>query len=62
VQDPGFANPAYPLDDYSLPHGSPGVGFVAFDPTAPGRVAPTLHPPAVAPGFPTMKFDPASDY
>ncbi len=31
VKNPGFANPAYPVDDYSLPHGSPGVGFVPFD-------------------------------
>jgi len=31
VQNPGFNNPAYPADDYSLPKGSPGVGFVVFD-------------------------------
>jgi hypothetical protein len=31
VKNPGFRNPAYPADDYSLPGGSPGVGFVAFD-------------------------------
>jgi len=31
TQDPGFADPPYPADDYSLPKGSPGVGFVVFD-------------------------------
>jgi hypothetical protein len=30
VQNPGFNNPAYPADDYSLPKGSPGVGFKMF--------------------------------
>src|SRR4051812_31331036 len=25
VQNPGFTNPAYPADDYSLSHGSPAV-------------------------------------
>ncbi len=27
VLNPGFNNPAYPADDYSLPKGSPGAGF-----------------------------------
>jgi len=31
VQNPGFNNPAYPADEYSLPKGSPGVGFALFD-------------------------------
>jgi hypothetical protein len=31
VQNPGFTNPAYPSDDYSLPAGSPGVAFIPFD-------------------------------
>jgi hypothetical protein len=39
-QNPGFNNPAYPTDDYSLPKGSPGVGFVVFDPTQAGRSNP----------------------
>ena len=31
IENPGFAKPPYPFDDYSLPAGSPGVGFVLFD-------------------------------
>lgn len=37
VQDPGFTNPTYPADDFSLRKGSPGVGFVVFDPNQAGR-------------------------
>ena len=62
VQNPGFTNPAYPADDYSLPHGSPGVGFVVFDPSQAGRTNPVLKPPAVAPTFPIKLFNPATDY
>ena len=62
VQNPGFNNPTYPADDFSLPHGSPGVGFVVFDPSQAGRSNPVIHPPAVAPGFPTQKYNPATDY
>ena len=62
VQNPGFNNPAYPADDYSLPHGSPGAGFAVFDATQAGRSNPVLKPPAVAPTFPTQKFNPATDY
>ncbi len=62
VQDPGFANPAYPADDFSLPKGSPGVGFVLFDPSQAGRINPVLMPPAVAATFPTKLFNPATDY
>ncbi|MGH9830602.1 MAG: hypothetical protein ACREDR_45935, partial [Blastocatellia bacterium] len=40
VQNPGFSNPAYPNDDFSLPGGSPGVGFVVFDPSQAGRSNP----------------------
>ena len=36
VRDPGFANPAYPADAYSLPQLSAGVGFVEFDPRRAG--------------------------
>ena len=32
VLNPGFNNPAYPADDYSLPNRSPGVGFVCLIP------------------------------
>ena len=62
VADPGFKNPAYPADDYSLPKGSPGAGFVPFDYTAAGRSNPVIQPPAVAATFPTMKYNPATDY
>ncbi len=62
IQNPGFANPAYPTDDYSLPKGSPGVGFVVFDPNQAGRSNPVIKPPAVAPSFPTKLYNPATDY
>jgi uncharacterized protein (TIGR03437 family) len=62
VQNPGFANPAYPNDDYSLPKGSPIPGFVIFDPTQAGRNNPILKPPAIAATFPTKTFNPATDY
>ncbi|MDR3699176.1 MAG: right-handed parallel beta-helix repeat-containing protein [Candidatus Sulfopaludibacter sp.] len=62
VQNPGFANPAYPADDYSLPNGSPGFGFVVFDPSQAGRSNPVIHPPAVPAKFPTKLFNPATDY
>ena len=62
VQNPGFANPAYPADDYSLPKGSPGVGFVPFDPSQAGRSNPVIMPPSVPPTFPTKPFNPATDY
>jgi hypothetical protein len=62
VQNPGFNNPAYPADDYSLPKGSPGIGFVVFDATQAGRNNPLLMPPAIAATFPTKVFNPATDY
>jgi hypothetical protein len=62
VQNPGFANPAYPADDYSLSKGSPGIGFVVFDPNQAGRTNPVIKPPAVAATFPTKTFNPATDY
>jgi len=62
VQNPGFNNPTYPADDFSLPHGSPGVGFVVFDPSQAGRTNPVLKPPAVAPTFPVKLYNPATDY
>ncbi len=62
VQNPGFANPSYPADDYSLPNGSPGVGFVPFDPSLAGRRDPVLNPPAIPATFPTQSFNPATDY
>jgi uncharacterized protein (TIGR03437 family) len=62
VQNPGFNNPAYPADDYTLPKGSPGVGFVVFDYTQAGRTNPVIKPPAILATFPTMTFNPATDY
>jgi hypothetical protein len=62
VQNPGFKNPAYPADDYSLPNGSPGVGFVVFDPSQAGRSNPVIMPPAVPATFPTKTFNPATDF
>lgn len=62
VQNPGFNNAAYPADDYSMPKGSPGVGFVPFDPSQAGRTNPLLKPPAVAATFPTKMYNPATDY
>ena len=62
VQNPGFTNPAYPADDYSLPKGSPGVGFVVFDTRQAGRSNPLIMPPSVPATFPTKSFNPATDY
>jgi len=62
VQNPGFKDPAYPADDYTLPKGSPGVGFVIFDPTQAGRTNPVIKPPAVPATFPTKTFNAATDF
>lgn len=63
--NPGFENPAYPNDDYSLPNGSPGIGFVVFDPSQAGRSTPVIKPtdPIDIPAtFPTATYNPATDY
>jgi uncharacterized protein (TIGR03437 family) len=62
VQNPEFKNPAYPADDFSLPNGSPGAGFVVFDPSQAGRSNPVINPPAVPATFPTKSFNPATDF
>lgn len=62
VQNPGFANPTYPADDFSLPKGSPGVGFVVFDPSQAGRTNAVLKPPAIPPAFPIKPYNPATDF
>ena len=62
VQDAGFKNPAYPADNYSLPKGSPGAGFVPFDPNQAGRSNPLINPPSVPATFPTKTFNPAADF
>ncbi len=64
-ENPGFADPVYPYDNYTLPNGSPGVGFTVFDPSGAGRSNPIINPtdsvniPAT---FPTAFFNPGSDY
>jgi hypothetical protein len=62
VQDPGFTNPAYPADDFTLRRGSPLPGFVVFHPNQAGRTNPVLKPPPVAATFPTKLFEPATDF
>ena len=59
IQDPGFQSLA--TDDYSLPNGSPGVGFVVFDATQAGRTNPLIVPPAVAPTFAVQMYS-VGDY
>jgi hypothetical protein len=52
VKNPGFRNPAYPADDYSLPNGSPGAGFTVFDVCAAGvGQGPWLNNPYKAEGL-----------
>ena len=62
VLNPGFTNPVYPADDYTLPKGSPGAGFVVFDPSQAGRSNPVIKPPAVPATFPTKLFNPVTDF
>jgi hypothetical protein len=61
VKNPGFANPVYPDDDYTLTE-SPGVGFVVFDPNEAGRSNPVIPGPTVIPTFVTAPFNPATDF
>ena len=65
--NPGFTSPAYPNDNYEFSANPPNIGFVPFDttgtcPTCPGRTDPAVAAPAVPPGFPTVPFNPATDY
>jgi hypothetical protein len=53
AQNPGFNNPGYPADDYSLPKGSPGARFVVFNLAQAGRSNPVINPPAIPATFPT---------
>ena len=61
VQNPGFANPVYPDDNYTLKE-SPGVGFVVFDTTEPGRTDPVIPDPTVMATFVTAPYNPATDF
>jgi uncharacterized protein (TIGR03437 family) len=62
VLNPAFTAPLYPKDDFTMVKGSPGVGFVVFDPSQAGRTSPLLQPPAVLPTFPTKTYNPLTDY
>ena len=62
VKNPGFNNPGYPNDDFTMPKGSPFVGFVVFDYSQAGRSNAVIHPPAIPATFPTMYYNPATDY
>ena len=59
-KDPGFKTPVYPADDFTLPAGTPGLGFVVFDPSQAGRNNPVINPPAVPATFVTATFDPTT--
>lgn len=59
--NPGFANPVYPADDYTLTS-SPTPGFVVFDPTLAGRQSPVIQAPTISPTFQTAPLNPATDY
>jgi hypothetical protein len=58
IKNPGFRDPTYPADDYSLPGGSPGAGFVIFDPSQAGRANSAIRVPSVEETFPTQPYDP----
>jgi hypothetical protein len=62
VKNPGFNNPVFPADDYSLPNGSPGVGFVVFNPSQAGRSNPVIMPPAIPATFVTETYNQATEY
>jgi hypothetical protein len=58
--NPGFANPVYPSDDYSMAT-SPMPGFVMFDLSQPGRQNPVIQAPTISPTFQTAPLSP-TDY
>jgi hypothetical protein len=65
--DPGFVAPTYPNDDFNFTAGPPSIGFIPFNTTGtcstcPGRTAPMIVPGPVPAGFPTVPFNPATDY
>jgi hypothetical protein len=59
--NPGFANPVYPSDDYSLAT-SPMSGFVVFDLSQPGRQSAVIQAPTIPATFQTAPLNPATDY
>jgi len=65
--NPGFVAPTYPSDDFNFTAGPPSIGFIPFNTTGtcstcPGRTAPMIVPGPVPAGFPTVPFNPATDY
>jgi len=60
-KNPGFANPVYPADDFSL-SSSPSAGFVVFDPSQAGRQNPVIQAPTISATFLTAPLNPATDY
>lgn len=61
-QDPLFANPTYPTDDYNLKPGTPAfnVGFIPFNSSKAGRSTPLLEAPPVPVAFPLDLKDPTT--
>ncbi|MGA7924359.1 MAG: hypothetical protein WCA20_00005, partial [Candidatus Sulfotelmatobacter sp.] len=62
LQNPDFINPTYPADDFSLGGGSPATesGFVPFSLTF-GRTNQVAIPSVLA-TFPTVVYDPSTDF
>jgi hypothetical protein len=62
VQNPAFTNPKYPTDDFALTGGSAGTaaGFVPFSLSF-GRTNPVAIP-SVAGTFPTVVYNPSTDF
>jgi hypothetical protein len=59
--NPGFANPTYPADDYTLST-TPTAGFVVFDPSQAGRQSAVIQAPTIPATFVTAPLNPATDY
>jgi hypothetical protein len=62
IQNPVFANPLYPTDDFALTASSPGTmaGFVPFSLNF-GRTNPVPIPSVIG-TFPTLVYNPATDF
>lgn len=59
-ENPGFADPRYPADNFTLQSNSAVVkiGFVPFDPKQAGLSTPLPRPPSQPPAFPLEVLDP----
>lgn len=64
VNEPHFANPTYPADDFRLLGGFLGIDFEPFDANDAGRYrnGPRIEVPAVAATFVTATYNPATDF